>query len=238
MKIKILVVLIIFTIILVFSYAKTNKEEINYTILGDKNIYKNNLISKNFSDLIYDELKKQDNFGVFNKNFIKEDIRIIDVINQIKNNEIIEDKSIQNILKKTNILILHIGNNEINYKLSKVDINFNDDKVIYKYLNEVLKDYINLIDDLKKYNIENIIILGNYNDTNNLNNNKYYSYINKQIEEYSKNNNIHYIDLQDLLANNKYLTNTSSVYITSNGNLAIFDKIYTKIDNLYLHKTI
>ena len=123
MKIKILVVLIIFTIILVFSYAKINNEEINYTILGDKNIYKNNIISKNFSDLIYEKLQNQDNFGLYNKNFIKEDIRIIDVINQIKDNEIIDNKSIQNILKNTNILILHIGNNEINYKLSKIDIN-------------------------------------------------------------------------------------------------------------------
>ena len=238
MKIKILVVLIIFTIILVFSYAKINNEKINYTILGDKNIYKNNIISKNFSDLIYEKLQNQDNFGLYNKNFIKEDIRIIDVINQIKDNEIIDNKSIQNILKNTNILILHIGNNEINYKLSKIDINNNDDKVIYKYLNEVLIDYINLIDELKKYNIENIIILGNYNDTNKLSNNKYYSYINKQIEDYSKNNNIYYINLQNLLVNNKYLTNTNQVYITNKGNLAIFDKIYTKIDNLYLHKTL
>lgn len=238
MKIKILVVLIIFTIILVFSYAKINKEEINYTILGDKNIYKNNIISKNFSDLIYEKLQKQDNFGFYNKNFIKEDIRIIDIINQIKDNEIIDNKSIQNILKNTNILIIHIGNDEINYKLSKIDINYNDEKVIYKYLNEVLIDYINLIDEIKKYNIENIIILGNYNDTNNINNNKYYSYINKQIEDYSKNNNIYYINLQNLLVNNKYLTNTNQVYITNKGNLAIFDKIYTKIDNLYLHKTL
>ena len=105
-------------------------------------------------------------------------------------------------------------------------------------MNEVLIDYINLIDELKKYNIENIIILGNYNDTNKLSNNKYYSYINKQIEDYSKNNNIYYINLQNLLVNNKYLTNTNQVYITNKGNLAIFDKIYTKIDNLYLHKTL
>ena len=237
MKMKIIAVLIFFTIVLVFSYSKTNKDEINYTILGDKELFSNNIISKNFTDLIYDELQKEKNFGFYSQDFIKDDIRIIDVINQIQDNEEIDNISVQNILKKTNLLILSVGSNEINYKLSKTDINENTDKIIYNYLDEVLNDYIKLLNIIKKYTNENIIVLGYYNDTNNINNNKYYDYINKRIEKYTKNNNIQFINLFNILnKNNDYLTKTSKIYITNEGNLAIFNKIYSKIDDLYLHK--
>ena len=237
MKMKIVVVLIFFTIVLVFSYSKTNKEEINYTILGDKDLFSNNIISKNFTDLIYDELKNEKNFGFYSQDFIKDNIRIIDVINQIRNNENIDNIYIQNILKRTNLLILNVGNNELNYKLSKVDLNENNDKIIYNYLDETLNDYIKLLDEIRIYTEENIIVLGFYNDTNNINNNKYYNYINKKLENYTKNNNIEFINLFDILnKNNDYLTKTSPLYITNEGNLAIFNKIYSKISKLYLHK--
>ena len=59
MKMKILVIFLFFTGIIFISYVKSNKEEINYTIIGEKELFSNNIISKNFSDLIYDELSKK-----------------------------------------------------------------------------------------------------------------------------------------------------------------------------------
>ena len=54
MKMKILIIFLFFTGIIFISYVKSNKEEINYTIIGEKELFSNNIISKNFSDLIYD----------------------------------------------------------------------------------------------------------------------------------------------------------------------------------------
>ena len=86
MKKKIILVLIILTVILFFSFPNFYKHKINYTILGDKQLFTNNIISKNFSDLIYDELIEKDKI-IYNKDFINNDVRIT---NAPKNNLFIE----------------------------------------------------------------------------------------------------------------------------------------------------
>ena len=205
--------------------------------MGDKDIFSNNLVSKNFSDLIYEKLKEQKDFGFYSKDFINNDIRIIDLINNIDDNIEVGNISIQNILKRTNLLILNIGNNEINYKLSKLDIEENNDNIIYSYLDEILIDLKRLIIKIRNINDGNIIFLGYYNDTNILDNNKYYKYINEKAKNIMKENNITYINLFNILNRNEdYLTKSNLVYITNDGNLAIFNKLYSKIDELYLHK--
>lgn len=234
MKMKIIIILVIFIVILIFSYSIMNKEEINYSILGDKELFSNNIISKNFSDLIYDELDKENNFGFYSKDFIFDNARIIDIINDIKDNKSIDGFHIQNMLKRTNILILNVGENEIYYKLSTVN---DDENRIFKYLDEVFDDYLLLLDIIKRYNDGKIIVLGYYNNTNDKHSDKYYKYMNNMIYRYCKNHDLLYIDLFEILNNNSdYLTNNTPTYVTNEGNLALFNKIYNKINKLYLHK--
>lgn len=239
MKMKITIVLIIFLIIVVLSYFIMSKREMNYTILGEKEIFSNNLVSKNFSDLIYEKLSTEKNFGFYSKEFIKDDIRIIDLINIIKDNQKSDNLSIQNILNRTNILILNIGNSEIYYKLSKLDIEENNDKIVYRYLDEITKDMVKLLKEIKKYNNSDIYVLGYYNNTNNMNNDKYYKYINNLMNNYCENNNIYFIDTYEILNKNiDYLSQNMPIYITNEGNIALFNKIYSKIAKLYLHKQL
>ena len=237
MKMKIILVLIFFSLFIFITYVENSKEDINYTILGDKDIFSNNIMSKNFSDLIYDELGNIKDFGFYSKDFIEEDIRIIDLINDVNSNKKIDNLTIQNMLSRTNILILGVGNNEINYKISKLDIKENNDYIMYSYLDQLLIDIQSLINLIKEYEKDNIIFLGYYNDTGNKNNDKYYIYINKQLEKIMKNNDICFINLFNILNKNEdYLTTNLPIYITNDGNIAIFNKIYSKIDELYLHK--
>lgn len=234
---KILIILLFFTLVILFSYIKSNKEDINYTIIGEKEVFSNNIISKNFSDLLYDELSKDKNFGFYSKEFTSNDIRAIDIINNIDSNVQIDNIYIQNILKRTSILIVNSGNNEINYKLSKVDNNENNDNEIYIYLDEVYNDIENLINKIKNYNDGKIIYLGVYNDTGNKENNKYYEYINKKLNHLMNKYDIEYINLYNILNKNEdYLTGSEKIYITNEGNIAIFNKICSKISELYLHK--
>ena len=220
MKMKILIIFLFFTGIIFISYVKSNKEEINYTIIGEKELFSNNIISKNFSDLIYDELSKKNNFGFYSKEFTYKNIRTIDMINNINNNVNIDNIYIQNILKRTNVLIINTGNNEINYKLSKVNSNENNDNEIYNYLDEVYKDIKVLIEKVKDLN-------------------KYYKYINEKLELLMHSNDIDYLNLFYVLNKNEdYLTKGNNIYITNEGNIAIFNKLYRKIDQLYLHKQL
>lgn len=237
MKMKILLLLLFFLLLIIFTYKQLEKNEINYTILGDKNVFSNNIKSKNFSELIYDNLLEEKDFGFYSKEFISDNVRIIDIINDINSNKSIDNINIQNILDRTNLLILSIGNNEVNYKLSKLSQEENNDIYVYKYLDEVLSDLKLLINNIRQYNNGNIIFLGFYNDTNNTKNNKYYKYLNKNALNIMQNNDIEFIDLYNILNKNEdFLTKTNPIYITSEGNIAIFNRIYSKIDNLYLHK--
>lgn len=237
MKMKIILLLIFFSFIALISYIQTNSKEINYTILGDKELFSNNLKSVNFADLIYKKLEDEELLGFYSKDFIKKDIRTIDVINDIDNNYEVDNITIQNILKRTDILIISIGNNEINYKLSKKDDNINNDNEIYKYLDSVIIDINNLVQKIENINKCEIIFLGFYNNTNNVNNNKYYNYINKKLENMLSKRNIKYINLFDILnKNDNNITNSNPVYITNEGNIAIYNEIIRKIDKLYLHK--
>ena len=228
---KIIVILITFSLILLFSYSKNNKKLVNYTLLGDKESFSNNIMSKNFSDLIYDELYDNKIIGFYNKSFIENDLRIVDLLNNIKDNIKKEDNTIQNIIKKSDLIILSIGNNELDYKLSKIDEESNNN-LVYSYLDEIEKDYINLFNIIKKYNSSNIIVLGSYNKSNNTYSVKYYKYINNKVKNYCLKNNLIYIDTYKIYKNN-YL---NSSYITNKANITLFNEIYSKIDKLYLHK--
>lgn len=237
MKMKIIIVLAFFSLLVFVSYIQnSNNKDINYTILGDKEIFSNNLKSVNFSDLISKKLDEENILGFYSKDFIKKDIRIIDVINDIDNNITVDNISIQNILKRTNILLLSIGNNEISYKLSKIDTEINNDAQIYNYLDEIVNDNIKLLEKISHLSKCKIIFLGYYNNTNNIENNKYYIYINNKIKQLLNNYNSEFIDLFNILnKNDEYLTSTTPVYITNEGNITIYNKIVSKISNLDLH---
>lgn len=229
---KIVLLLLFLSVLALISRIGLNLKETNYTVLGEKEIFTNNLKSVNFIDLIYKKLDSDNKIGFYSKDFIKKDIRTIDVINDIEDNIEIDNISIQNILKRTDLLILRVGNNEIKYKLSKID-EMTNDKEIYKYLDSVINDIDYLIKKIQSISKCNIIFLGFYNDTNNTYNDKYYNYINNKLEN---NNNITYINLFDILNNNEdYLTKSDKVYITNEGNLAIYNKIMRKINKLDLH---
>ena len=86
MKMKIVIVLAFFSFLVFISYLQTNKKEINYTILGNKELFSNNLKSVNFTDLVYKDLDDKNLIGFYSKDFIRKDIRTIDVINDIDNN--------------------------------------------------------------------------------------------------------------------------------------------------------
>mgnify|MGYP000976388003 CR=1 FL=1 len=62
---------------------------------------------------------------------------------------------------------------------------------------------------------------------------------NEKLELLMHSNDIDYLNLFDVLNKNEdYLTKGNNIYITNEGNIAIFNKLYRKIDQLYLHKQL
>lgn len=234
---KIIILIIFISVVCFISVKEYNKKVINYTIIGDKSLFSNTVKSVNYVDLISNYLLEEDKLGFYSKDFIYENIRVTDLLNKIKENDIQDDLSIQNILNKTNLLVINIGNNELNYKISNIDVENANDKYIYKYLDEVINDIMHLLYKIDNISKANIIFIGYYNDTVNSYNDRYYDYINSKLEKKLKKLNITYINTQKILNEKRsYLDIDKNVYITSDGNIRLYDVILSKIKEIYLQK--
>lgn len=221
MKIKLILLFILVSILISISFFQVKNEKINYTVIGDKQEFTSNLKSLNYIDLLKEDISNKNKLNEYSKEFIFSDIRTTDLFYKIEKNETLNGKTIQFVLKNTDLLLLNIGNNELNYKLQNLNKYSEEDNDIYNYLDEVIKDINKLIDLITKYSDSKILFIGYYNNTNIFNNDKFYSYINKELQ---KNKKIIFIDVFDILK-----TKNSNYYLDYNENMAIYNEIITKI---------
>ena len=150
---KKLIVVVFCIIVVFFIYAITKDKEILYFKVSDYQ-YKNSdkkvinyLDSKNLLEdyVIYHNINNY---------------RVIDLINDIKNNKKIKynnkEYNINNLLVKSELIVLNIGHNDFLYYQSK-------DDGMYDYINEILNDFENLFILIRKNTKENIIMIFDYN---------------------------------------------------------------------------
>ena len=175
MKKIILVFLLLFTVFIIYKYNTDKK--IKYLYIG------NNLYSK-YNEII----KEYYNPKRYTEYIRNDDYRVMDLINEIKYNETINDKRIQNMLIKSNIIILNVGLYDIEYK-KELD---------YKYVDGLISDIEMLLTIIRKYNKDKIYLLG-FN-----NKNRYYSYLNDKLNLICKNKKITYINIEKSLINQLY----------------------------------
>ena len=184
-KIIILLFLFLLPILCYLIYSLTEKKEKYILAIGDE-----------IANVV--ELSSNENIK-YNNDFINEDYRISDISNILKyNKEITKDNktiSIHMLLKKADILIISIGMNDIYYKL-------NDDiKNIYTYINNMLEAYEGVLDEISKYDYQNVYILGYYNITND--NDDLFVYTNYKLKNIAKKYVYKYIELNNILNNNQ-----------------------------------
>ena len=199
------IILILFLFLLCYScyfiYNKTKKVALNAMSLGD-NISLDNYLNNN------------NKIASYNIDFVNKDNRINDILNIIKYNQEItkEEKniSIHRLLKKTDILIISIGMNDIYYKLN------NDTKEIYTYINNILFNYEEILKEINKYDYKEVFILGYYNITNNYND--IFTYTNYKLSKITNKYNYNFINLNNIFNNNqKYLQKTNNYYLNKEG---------------------
>lgn len=221
MKKRIILLIILILVLMYLSFFQMKQEKIYYTVMGNKYEFTNNLKSLNYTDLIMNDINKKNKLKKYSKDLIFFDIRITDFINKIEKNEKVNNNYIQNILNKTNLLLINIGSSELNYKFQNIEKYNSNDNEIYKYLDEMSNDINRLLFLIRKYSNTKIIFIGYYNETSNFLYNNYYLYINKKIKN---NKNIIFIDVFDILKNKK-----SNYYLDDEENMLIYNKIMNKI---------
>ena len=166
MKKVLTLIIVVLSVFLIYLGFKDKK--IYYLSLGDslslgKNPY--NVLDYGYSDYIKDYLEDKELLETYADGLNREDKRIIDIINDIKNNEKVlvdnKEKTLQHVLIKADLITLSIGINDLlsNVKINQ-DFNIND---LYNKFDQLLNDYDELFKLLKEYCKEDIVLIGLYN---------------------------------------------------------------------------
>lgn len=159
-----LVCLLVYIIYELFLDKKTK-----YLYIGNTNYSRYNLIIKeNYNPKEYIEYNRDD------------DYRVIDLMNEISENKQINKRGIQNLLVKSNVMVISIGKNDLE---TKKELNYN-------YIDELLEDIDKLLKTIRKYNKDKIYFLGFYNK------NSYYDYMINKVKLICEKNGVIYIDIE------------------------------------------
>jgi len=189
MKIKVFLSLIIIILVVFFIYIFNFKEDKYYFNIMDKNYD-----YKTYNGMIKDKLDLKTYV-----NYVENDYRVTDLIRDIKDNKLIDNKKMQNILIKANIITLMMGNNELNYKIKNIDMT-----ELFEYSNSLLEDIDILFNLMRKYCKEKIFFIGFYNSDDYYE--EIYRYMNLRIKDICEHYDIVYIERKDIF-NNKENTN-------------------------------
>lgn len=180
-----------------FIYTKTEENKKNYLVIGDaisKGINEYGISSYGYSDFIKDYLDENKLLKNYNNTFTNIDYKTSDIVNILKYNQKKNNYNLNRLVKEADIITMSLGIQEIYYKLNKNNQN------IYTYIDNIIKDYNQILNYINKFHHEKVYILGYYNVTGT--NNDIFNYANYKLEELTKKYNYNYVDLSQILDNN------------------------------------
>lgn len=225
---KIIFILILFLSCYIIYYLTTDSK-VNYLTLGDSislGVNPYGIKEYGYSEYVREYLKDKDRLKTYNL-FADIDYRVSDLVKMIEYNEMkkINGKniSINQLLKKADVITLSIGMNELYYKL-----NINNDN-IYNYINNLLTDMEKLFWYIDKFNHKKVFVLGYYNTGVNQD---YINYVNVKLKNIVLEYGFEYIDLSNIFDNNPTYFNKKGSFIPNNyGYLKISKIIIEKLEN-------
>ena len=174
-----------------------------------------------YNDYIKNYLETNNFLNSYNNIFSKSKYRISELNNDIINNkDVIYNNRTYNIrksLRETDLLTIFIGMDEV------IDlINRNNTSEIDNLINNM----DNLIKNIKLYCKNKIILIGYYNPYDNIDFYKLFSYISDKYIEIAKKYNIIYVDINNIVSNDKtILPNKNDYHLTSKGYLKISNRV-------------
>ena len=219
-------------------YLTTIDKKVYYLALGDQialGMTKDGYFEKSYTDYVQEYLNKKNILEVYVNDYLTQGYHITDLINDINNNKEIEEtaKTLKNSLIKADLITLSIGTNDIiskidnQKKLTKIDYN-----KLYNNIDEILIDLDKLLELMREYCKEDIILVGIYINTNDEKLNELIHYANEKMKNISYKYNIIYIDEYEIISTN----NEINIYPTKEEYKKIGESVIDIINNNLLNK--
>lgn len=214
MKLKTIIYTLIILIVVFLIYLTTLDKKIYYLNLSiDSKTY-------TYDKLIKKNLETKDKLERYIDGFLSSTDRVTDLTNYINENKkiIINDheQTIKNALIKADLVTVFIGLNDINYKIGYSSMN-----ELYDYADSFLTDISDLLEILREYCKEDIIIIGYYNIYGSYYD-EYFKYINKCVEEYAKELDIKYVSTNDIYDEN---SSRDNIMLTNSEHKILYEKV-------------
>lgn len=214
MKLKTIIYSLIILIVVFLIYLTTLDKKIYYLNLSiDSKTY-------TYDKLIKKDLETKDKLERYIDGFLSSTDRVTDLTNYINENKkiIINDheQTIKNALIKADLVTVFIGLNDINYKIGYSSMN-----ELYDYADSFLTDISDLLEILREYCKEDIIIIGYYNIYGSYYD-EYFKYINKCVEEYAKELDIKYVSTNDIYDEN---SSRDNIMLTNSEHKILYEKV-------------
>lgn len=195
---------------------------------------------KGYSYYVKEYLKNKNLLETYVDEYAQNGYRTADLINAIKDNQKVKvfDKEItlQNALIKADLVTVSIGANDILNKVNTEEpIDYNQ---VYNYIDGLANDLEKLLDLMRQYCKEDIVLVGYYNPYPYLNDKKtdeIFSYLNKKYEEVCEDYNIIYIQIDMLFKENPgFLPNENDIHPSQEGYKAISGEIIGAVNKTLL----
>lgn len=207
---KILIIsILILSVFLI--YLTTLDKKVYYLALGDEialGMTSSGYYKKNYTEYIKEYLELKNKLETYVDDYKTQGYRITDIINDINNNKEIEDtsKTIKNALIKADLVTISIGTNDIISKIENINkiknIDYNN---LYKSIEAISNDLEKLLQLLREYCKEDIILVGIYINTDNEKINQIIKIANEKFKLICEKYNINYIDQYEILSSNEYM---------------------------------
>lgn len=235
---KILVIFFLAVISIFSIYKLAYKEKYMYLVIGDELASGHtpfDTYGPSYVDYLYDYLKTEKNEAILNKSYVKEDLRIKDLIDEFKKpNE--EEETLTKLVNHADIITISIGSEELFSKLrSNKNLYLNDNKKIYNYIDEMEKEFDEVLTEMRKITKKPIYLIGYYSpflidkDTE-TNIDAIFNYIDTKFKTLEKTHKITYISTYSGFKENTFfLPNIDHAFPSIQGYEYIASKIIEKI---------
>ncbi len=211
---------IIVIIVIYFIYSLYDGKTISYVALGDDfslGVNSYGYVNSGYPDYLVDSLKNNNKkIKLYTKDFSNKNYYIKDLYEDVIFNKkiLIDDKplSIKSAVRDSNFITVSIGAVDV---MSKVAFRSSNLLTNQDIVNSVVVDMKKLLEELKKYN-SNIILVGYYDLYLNSSEENIFKLLNFQYKKLADELNIDYVDTYEII-NERFLENPNSFYPSEKG---------------------